>query len=162
MEITEPEEVKFAGFWLRFAAHIIDYLILQFVVGLISLPFVIGMLTEIYAATKNVNESMEIIAIAGIIMKFVFATISISILIGWLYYAMLESSKPQGTIGKMACSIKVTDIDGNKITFARATGRYFGKIISDMTLYIGYILAGFTVKKQALHDIISDCLVVKK
>jgi len=62
----------------------------------------------------------------------------------------------------MALGIKVTDIEGNKITFTRATGRYFGKIISNMTIYIGYIMAGFTVKKQALHDIIADCLVIKK
>jgi len=74
----------------------------------------------------------------------------------------MESSSRQGTLGKMAVGIKVSDMQGNRISFARATGRFFGKIISKIILYIGFIMAGFTEKKQALYDIISDCLVVKK
>lgn len=81
---------------------------------------------------------------------------------GWLYFALMESSGQQGTIGKMALGIKVTDMNGNRIGFGRATGRYFGKIISSLTLTIGYIMAGFTQQKQALHDIIAGCLVINK
>ena len=62
----------------------------------------------------------------------------------------------------MALGLKVTDMEGNRISFGRATGRYFGKIISGMILYIGYIIAGFTEKKQALHDIMANCLVTRK
>jgi len=80
----------------------------------------------------------------------------------WLYYALMESSKHQATIGKLALGLKVTDMNGQRISFARATGRYFGKIISGMILLIGYIMAGFTEKKQALHDIMANCLVVKR
>ncbi len=162
MEIIEPREVKYAGFWLRLAAYIIDYIVLQLVVGIMSLPFMVGMITGIIAASKEASEGPEIIAIVGVIMSFVFVIVIISLIVGWLYYALLESSKYQGTLGKVAVGIKVTDTIGNKITFARATGRYFGKIISSMTIYIGFIMAGFTVKKQALHDIMSDCLVIKK
>ncbi len=162
MEIIEPREVKYAGFWLRLAAYIIDYIVLQLVVGIMSLPFMVGMITGIIAASKEASEGPEIIAIVGVIMSFVFVIVIISLIAGWLYYALLESSKYQGTLGKVAVGIKVTDTVGNKITFARATGRYFGKIISSMTIYIGFIMAGFTVKKQALHDIMSDCLVIKK
>ncbi len=162
MEIIEPREVKYAGFWLRLAAYIIDYIVLQLVVGIMSLPFMVGMITGIIAASKEASEGPEIIAIVGVIMSFVFVIVIISLIVGWLYYALLESSKYQGTLGKVAVGIKVTDTVGNKITFARATGRYFGKIISSMTIYIGFIMAGFTVKKQALHDIMSDCLVIKK
>ncbi len=82
--------------------------------------------------------------------------------IGWLYFALMESSKNQGTLGKMALGLKVTDMDGNKISFGRATGRYFSKILSGMILMIGYIIAGFTDKKQALHDMIASCLVLRK
>ena len=162
MEIIEPREVRYAGFWLRLAAYIIDYIVLQLVVGIMSLPFMVGILTGIIAASKEASEGPEIIAIVGVIMSFVFVIVIISLIVGWLYYALLESSKYQGTLGKVAVGIKVTDTVGNKITFARATGRYFGKIISSMTIYIGFIMAGFTVKKQALHDIMSDCLVIKK
>ena len=162
MEIIEPREVSYAGFWLRLAAYIIDYIVLQLVVGIMSLPFMVGMITGIIAASKEASEGPEVIAIVGVIMSFVFVIVIISLIVGWLYYALLESSKYQGTLGKVAVGIKVTDTVGNKITFARATGRYFGKIISSMTIYIGFIMAGFTVKKQALHDIMSDCLVIKK
>ena len=62
----------------------------------------------------------------------------------------------------MALQLQVTDMDGNRISFMRATGRHFGKIISNMTILIGYIMAGFTERKQALHDIIAGCLVYRK
>ena len=79
----------------------------------------------------------------------------------WLYFALLESSAKQGTLGKMALGIRVTDLDGNRISFGRATGRYFAKFISAIILYIGFIMAAFTAKKQALHDIIASTLVIK-
>jgi len=88
--------------------------------------------------------------------------ILVTFALGWLYYALMESSKNQGTLGKMALGLKVTDMEGNRVSFGRATGRYFGKIISGMIMMIGYILAGLTEKKQALHDIMASCLVVKK
>jgi uncharacterized RDD family membrane protein YckC len=74
---------------------------------------------------------------------------------------MMESMKG-ATIGKMALGIKVTDLNGERITFGRATGRYFGKILSGLTLCIGYIIAGFSQQKQALHDILAKTLVVNK
>jgi len=74
----------------------------------------------------------------------------------------MESSKFSGTLGKMAIGIKVTDMEGNRISFARATGRYFARIVTNLTMLIGYIMAGFTEKKQALHDILANCLVVRK
>jgi uncharacterized RDD family membrane protein YckC len=81
---------------------------------------------------------------------------------GWLYYALMESSRFQGTLGKMAVQIKVTDLEGNRISFGRATGRYFGKIVSGLTLLVGYIMVAFTRQKQGLHDIMAGCLVVRK
>lgn len=74
----------------------------------------------------------------------------------------MESSTKQGTLGKMALSIKVVDIEGNQISFWRATGRYFSKIVSALLFCIGYLMIAFTEKKQALHDKMADCLVVNK
>jgi len=104
-------------------------------------------------------------AAQGMMAALIGASLMLWLVIGaaaWLYFALMESSSKQATLGKMALSIIVTDMNGNRLTFGRATGRYFGKIISGMILMIGYIMAGFTEKKQALHDIIAGCLVVNK
>jgi len=79
----------------------------------------------------------------------------------WLYFALMESSKYQGTLGKMALGLQVTDVRGKKIGFGRATGRYFAKILSALTLLIGFFMIGWTERKQGLHDIIADCYVVR-
>jgi uncharacterized RDD family membrane protein YckC len=90
---------------------------------------------------------------AGIIVTFVGP---------WLYEAFMLSSEWQATVGKRAMSIAVTGIDGNRISFARATGRHFAKWISVFTLGIGFIMIAFTAKKQALHDMIAETLVVNR
>jgi uncharacterized RDD family membrane protein YckC len=74
----------------------------------------------------------------------------------------MESSKNQGTLGKMALGLRVTDMDGRRISFGRATGRYFAKWLSTITLLIGYIMAAFTPKKQAMHDMIAGTLVLAR
>ena len=85
------------------------------------------------------------------------------LVLSWLYFAGMESSEHQGTLGKMALGLAVTDMNGLRISFARASGRFFAKIITGLVpLYIGYIMAGFTEKKQALHDMIASCLVLRK
>jgi len=95
-----------------------------------------------------------------------FATIIriaiISTILQWLYFSLMESSAWQATLGKKALGLTVTDLEGRRISFGRATGRYFAKIISSLILFIGYIMAGFTEKKQALHDLIAGTLVLRK
>jgi uncharacterized RDD family membrane protein YckC len=80
----------------------------------------------------------------------------------WLYHTAMESSRHQATLGKKALGIIVTDMNGNRISFARANARFFGKWVSGMIMNIGYLMAAFTEKKQALHDILAGCLVVMK
>ena len=88
---------------------------------------------------------------------------AVGIVLEWLYYALMETSKFQGTLGKMALGLIVTDLNGQPISFGRATGRNFGKIISRyFTLYIGFMMAGWTQQKQALHDMMAGCLVLRK
>jgi len=159
---TEKTEVRYAGFWLRFVAYLIDDLVLGFVGFLVSLPFIGGIIFSAIGIGEHADlDEKTALGIAGIIGSVVGLVLVIAVM-GWLYFALMESSKTQATLGKMALSLKVTDMEGNSISFGRATGRYFGKIISGMILYIGYILAGLTEKKQALHDMMAGCLVIRK
>lgn len=162
MEVIEEPTPRYAGFWLRLAAFIIDSFILQLAGGIIALPIILTMVGGIIAASQQPETTTKVLGIISVVAGSILLLVLIFLTIGWLYYAIMESSTPQGTLGKMAVGIKVTDMQGNRITFARATGRFFGKIISKMILYVGFIMAGFTEKKQALHDIMADCLVVRK
>ena len=137
--------MSYAGFWKRFAALILDSIIL------IIPTFIIGFIFGIALSATNLGEE----GIAGLANVF-------SLFLGWLYNSIMDSSSQQGTLGKMALGIKVTDLNGNRIGFGKATGRYFGKILSAITLCIGYMMAGFTEKKQGLHDMMAGCLVVNK
>jgi len=137
------EFMGYAGFWKRFAAYIVDNLVL-FVPGFV-IGFVIGF---VYVRVFETAKGAQILGqIFGIFL-------------GWLYFAIMESSAKQATLGKMALGIKVTDMDGKRLSFGKATGRHFGKIVSTLTLLIGYFMAGFTAKKQTLHDMMAGSLVV--
>jgi len=145
---TKPHDAEriYAGFWNRFAALIIDSLIMAAGSTVLSLPFLI-------ATGLSENSSSLIWGLVDFILF---------VLIGWLYYALLESSSEQATLGKRAVGIVVTDINGNRISFGRASGRWLGKTISSLILGIGYVMAGFTRKKQALHDIMANTLVLER
>ncbi|HEX9060478.1 MAG TPA: RDD family protein [Clostridia bacterium] len=84
---------------------------------------------------------------------------TVSVIIGWLYFSFMESSTLQATLGKKALGIKVTDVYGNRISFLRASIRYFCRFISAFIFFIGYIMAAFTYKKQTFHDMISNTVV---
>lgn len=79
----------------------------------------------------------------------------------WLYFSLMESSSSQGTVGKIVCGLRVTDTQGRRISFGRATGRYFAKILSALILLIGYLMVGWTRQKRGLHDFIAGTLVVR-
>jgi len=86
----------------------------------------------------------------------------LDVVFNWLYFTLLESSHQRGTFGKRIMELAVTDLNGDRISFCRANGRYWGKTISVITIFIGFIMAGMTKKKQALHDKMARCLVVKR
>lgn len=159
---NRKNEVRYAGFWLRFVAYIIDDFLLGFAGFIISIPFIGGIVFSAIGIGENPENTENLVMGLAGIFGSVVGLILVVIVLSWLYFALMESSKTQATLGKMALGLKVTDLEGNPISFARATGRYFGKIISGMILYIGYILAGLTEKKQALHDIMATCLVIRK
>lgn len=169
----ENQVFYYAGFWRRFVAYLIDELLIGAVTFIILLPlyiiFGVGIFAfedfEGYENFSNVvfTQYYDDDVKAGFIIAIVFFVLIIavfSIILQWLYYALMESSSKQATLGKMAIGIKVTDLSGNRISFGRATGRYFGKILSGLILNIGYIMAAFTERKQALHDMMANCLVI--
>jgi uncharacterized RDD family membrane protein YckC len=157
-----PITRAYGGFWLRFVAHLIDGLLLGAVFLAICIP--VAMLSGLGAALQGLarhNSEPDPAAIVAFVSSIALLA-GVTTLGGWLYYAYFESSDWQGTIGKKVMSLVVTDLDGNRISFARASGRFFAKIISGLIpLGIGYILAGVTEKKQALHDMIASCLVLR-
>jgi len=144
--------VRYGGFWIRFVAVVID----GFIVGIVVWPISGMMALAIGVAGGAVSmPSIGVHLVRGIVgLAFSFCA-------NWIYEAGMESSSKQATLGKMALALKVTDLQGRRISFARATGRYFAKIISGMILLIGYIMAGFTERKQALHDMIAGTLVIR-
>jgi uncharacterized RDD family membrane protein YckC len=156
----------YAGFWLRFVAYVIDSLVTGAVVGIfiaiavgfLGIEYFRAMVEGMAPRVNNPNPMVPAMFLICIGTLVVFA-----IAASWLYFAGMESSANQGTLGKMALGLIVTDMNGRPISFARASGRFFSKLITGMVpLAIGYIMAGFTEKKQALHDMIASCLVLRK
>ena len=148
--------VVYAGFWLRFVAWIIDRILLGVVTRLLLFPF-LG-LSALRMILRGHPNPEDLVPLFGTMARLFF----VGLVLDWLYYALLESSAWQGTVGKKVLGLRVTDLQLNRISFGRATGRFFARIISGFTLLIGFIMAGFTEKKQALHDIIAGCLVIRQ
>jgi eukaryotic-like serine/threonine-protein kinase len=86
----------------------------------------------------------------------------LGVLIKWLYFILLESSPLKATLGKLMMGLVVCDRNGQRISLRTANKRYWAKLLSTMTLYIGFMLSGWTKKKRALHDMIADTLIMKK
>jgi uncharacterized RDD family membrane protein YckC len=148
----------YAGFWLRFVAFIIDAVVLAFVGTIVTLPF--GATVGLHALLKGggFRSPEDLTPLLGLLLKLAL----IRLILNWLYFALLESSEWRATLGKKALGLEVTDLSGNRIDFGRASGRFFGKILSALILWIGFIMAGITEKKQALHDMLAGCLVIRK
>ncbi len=143
-EVAHRRYVGYAGFWRRWVALVIDSVVLT----IINAAFV-------FLAMRMFNnpEIWVWLQLYGSLF---------GLIVSWLYFALMESSTQQATVGKRTMSIVVTDMEGNQISFGRATGRYFARYVSSAILMIGYIMAAFTSKKQALHDIIASCLVIEQ
>lgn len=140
-------DIVFAGFWKRVAAYLIDSLI----VG------IAGMALAAFA--------LSFLGVAGFGRGFLMSqmiTNLISIVLSAGYYAWFHASHSMATPGKMAVGIKVVRVDGDRISLARGIGRYFATILSGLILGIGFLMAGFTQRKQALHDMVCDTLVVDR
>ena len=135
--------MKYAGFWVRFLATLMD--------SMIFWPFAILIYIKL-----GYDASLFYVGLQGIALVIFLA----SLILPWLYFALFESGTWQATPGKRIMGIYVTTLNAERISFGRASGRYFGKIISSITFLVGYIMAGFTENKQSLHDKLADTLVL--
>jgi uncharacterized RDD family membrane protein YckC len=150
-----------AGFWLRFVAIFIDGIVLSILQFVVIAP-ILGVIGFGMSGGSSPMDSDDPTAMIAKMMA-IFSSVGIVLqLVQILYFALMESSKYQATLGKLALGLIVTDVNGGKLDFVKALIRNISKIVSWITLGIGFIMAGFTEKKQGLHDIITGTLVVKK
>ena len=140
-DFTTPSSPTPADFWLRLASDLIDRTIL--IVGSAVLQIVLGL------SSASSDE-------------YFGQLIALYIILGFIYCPVMDSSPTQGTLGKMMMGIAVTDKSGRRVNFRQASRRHDGKLVSYLTLLIGFFMAGFTENKQALHDLIAKCLVVRR
>lgn len=151
------DHVVYAGFWRRLAALFIDSML----VGVVYYAVIIvGMLVVGIGgmAAFEGTDAPGMGAIGGLLAVMYLAYPIISA----LYYVGMESSGTQATLGKMAVGIKVTDADGRRLGRGRALGRWASHLLCYLTIYIGYIMAGFTERKRGLHDMVASTLVVDR
>ncbi len=150
-------DVVYAGFLRRWAAVFLD-------------AFIIGLVAQIGAAIAGAVFAFSLfggmdttggVATAGMVAFYLVFYLIYFVLAG-LYYALMESSSNQATVGKLALGIKVTDLEGRRLSFAHALGRWCSAALSYLTLFIGFLMAGYTDRKRALHDFVAGTLVVDK
>jgi len=161
--IVYATNVTYAGFWLRVVAYIIDSLIvsLAMLILLVPLFFLMGGAAILGSLGHDLGNQPNPFAI-GALLSLGLVIGGVALIGHWLYFAYLESGEKQATWGKQILGLYVTDLAGNRVSFARASGRFFAKLITGLIpLGIGYIMAGITERKQALHDMIASCLVLR-
>jgi uncharacterized RDD family membrane protein YckC len=144
------QATRYGGFWIRLMAYLIDGIMLNVVFWVVALVIGVKPIPTDPATMNSPDMMLEM-------GKFEVAALVLT----WLYFALMESSPRGATVGKMVCGLRVVDQQGNRISFARATGRFFAKFISGMILLIGYLMVAFTDRKRGLHDIMAGTLVVK-
>ena len=150
----------YAGFWMRFLAVVIDALIVSVVTGPVTM--IIQMAAGLHGGLLNGDPGNLGPANLALLAGSLALSFTISIAAHALYDAGLTSSSKQATVGKMVFRMKVTDMEGRRISFVRALGRHFAKYLSGLMLFIGYLIQPFTAKRQALHDLIVGTLVLRE
>lgn len=152
----------YAGFWKRLAAYIIDVIVLYLPNMLIMNAFgEDAAQTTLQQALLAAGTNPDIVLAAyGHYYETMHVALALTSLLAWLYFALCESSAWQATVGKLAMGIRVTDLQGRRISFPRALGRYAAKILSVMILLLGFLMVAWTRRKQGLHDMLANTLVL--
>lgn len=154
ISVVPAATAPYSGFWRRVVAFIIDSIIASIPVYALAVPCFVILAVQ---TTQQGNEEIG----AALFSFFSFFFNVLFLLSFWLYFSFLESGKHQATLGKRIVGIKVVNEQGEKISFANATGRFFAKILSYLCLYIGFLFVPFTNRKRALHDMVASTYVVK-
>ncbi|WP_367380470.1 RDD family protein [Stenotrophomonas cyclobalanopsidis] len=152
-QAVQGGEVVYAGFWKRFAAYLIDYFILLIPSWIIGMILGVGIGVGMGAAGGGDTAT-------GLVAQLVSGLAGLFISLA--YYGWFHASAGGATPGKMAIGIKVVRGNGERLTLGRSIGRYFATILSSIILCIGYLMAAFTDRKQALHDMVCDTVVVDR
>jgi uncharacterized RDD family membrane protein YckC len=154
--------VAYAGFWLRFVAAFIDGIVLWIPL----LPIFLFVFLGSFRNLSNVRDPVELRAILGPKIVFMLLVLAVG---SWLYWGLMESSAWQATLGKKALGLLVTDLDGNRISFGKASGRFCaGRLVGafpylgGLYFFIDCLCIAFTERKQAIHDMIAGTLVMRK
>ncbi|MEX2649687.1 MAG: RDD family protein [Alphaproteobacteria bacterium] len=160
-EFAASVATNHAGFWRRFGALIVDLVVVLVVLvpashGLEALG------VAMFESTEYTAETAELTASASMDLELTATGAVVWLAASWLYFALMESGPWGATLGKRALGLRVSDLDGRRIGFGRASARYFAKLLSLATLFIGFAMAGVTRRKQALHDLIAGCLVLAR
>jgi uncharacterized RDD family membrane protein YckC len=155
--ISETPEFKYANFILRLGAFVIDVLILGVILSFLRM-ILINTLSLDLRMENFLSDDLEYIFTPFLTMSFLIFTFG-QLIVFWLYYALTES-RLGASPGKLLFKLTVTDINGHRIDFKRATGHTFARILSFVPFLTGYLMAAFTDKKQALHDLLSGCIVI--
>jgi len=142
-----PAHVHYGGFWIRFAARVLDGLILFFANALLTLPFG-GLMTF----EPNVEPTADILG-ATCLLSLLQMAVSVGYEVGFV-------GAKGATPGKMVCGLRIVMADGGKLSYGRALGRQLATLLSSMTLMIGYLIAAFDDEKRALHDHICSTRVI--
>lgn len=150
---VETPAARYAGFWRRFWAFLIDGTILSLALWPVRLalgaPFCFSADSIEDFSREELVSKLGVVVIAN----------TINMLVSWIYFALFHSSARQASPGMMALGMRVTDAAGQRISFARASARYFGSLVSTMTLGIGFLMMLFTERKQTLHDLMAGTVV---
>lgn len=147
-----PDKIEYAGFWLRFLAGSVDVALEA--LGALLITLAIDFVLRHFGRVFGIDR-WNAKVFAG------FAYIPILAVGSWLYCAFMESSSWRATVGKRLLGLQVMDIEGRRLSFGQATVRHFMKFLSLFCLMIGFLMAGWTKRRQALHDIPADCLVIR-
>ncbi len=170
-ESTLPQH-DYAGFWPRFASYFIDGALVAFITLQLYYVSQTSLYTyfashpdavKLYARALKLDNLSEYNSAYELTNRLVYYVILFySFIVPWVFYAGFESSPLRATPGKYFLGMYVTDMEGNRIGFGKASGRHFAKILSGAILCWGYVMAGYTEYRQALHDKMTDCLVWRK
>ena len=151
---VQPASSKYAGFWIRVVAYLIDAAVLGIPTFILFAIFGGGM-----GALAGRNQDPSTINPAAIVAAM-GTMILVVLAINFCYFIFMESSAKQATVGKMVLGLKVINANGGRISMGQSVGRTLSKLLSSI-LYIGYIMVGVTEKKQGLHDMIAGTFVVR-
>lgn len=158
-------QFQYGDFWARLVAYVVDALIMGVAVIALFIPLaaITGAAAHLQVLQDAPRHGQPTPAMVAAIFSIVFTFVGAALLITWLYHAYCESSSWQATVGKRVMNLYVTDLNGQPISFLHATGRHFAKIITGLIpLFLGYIMAAFTERRQALHDMIAGTLVLRR